>query len=1263
MTDLRTLFDRLAGVSLDGLTLSDVSFDRVSDGLVTATSNNADGTTLVVTFEARDDQLTDRVAGLLGSMTLRELAQNGNLPASPYAPAGLPDVQFTGLRTEINAASRLLTITGDGPADAVTLGVGALRVAGTRLALTWYVPEQGAPTNVEAHLTGTLQLGAGLPVRVELPRGASDWQVAALPGTKLTLTGLSDLELVAGEPITRAAPDKVPLPDGLTLTTFGASFDSERQVITTLGLAIETEKPWTVLADHLVLDRCELRVSGALGGPPGTGSERSAATRPGLALTGSIIGTMGVFGVDVTVAIPIQSAEGRWALEAAPDLELPGLGALADGLAGLIGSGDRQASLPTGLEPLGGLVVERLRVEFTPGESAVALDLVRVRAASLRPWRLPWVDVSVEGILIDVQVDQPLVDTRTVTGALAGTLTFGSVFVPVEISKPSGADGWTLRVTYGGLHVGLRDLLSVVGVPPDDFRAAIPESLSIESDLELTGLEVDYNLTDGEVVSAQFDVALTEPWPLVDGYLAVDRLNLAIDAEFGVGDDNRTVVTAVLAARVAIAGVPFELGAANNTPNADWQLHAALAAGERLDLSMLTGDLIRGGLLGDGFTLPESFPAVTVTDASLTVTPSTGALAARLASRITWTLPFARTSFRIVDLVTEFDLGAARPEPTGAARPYVFVASGSFQFLGIQGSARFEIGRGERDGLISVDLTNSTETLNLPAVANQLTTGSSDPSDEWATVLPSMPVGFAALGALTVKARIDLTKQRFVLSGSSSVYGSVGFVTEQLEDESWGFIVAAKLADTFTFASLLPELAAIDGVMSFGPGSASIVYASFEAGSVRDLTSSVPSLAEAVTIPGTDPAVLRAGVNFYAELSFADAQRGTLMGNVSELLHGVDQKPDLVVSGHVARPAGEATNGSLDARFSAHLGDFSVLGVLDFTGVGLDYALSEPHTVALVGGLIVTVFRDSDHEQRFHSEGGLVVTGTRADFTMKSAAGGSLREPLGMTGVTITDLQLAFSHVFGTSAPVAPASTTLELRGQAKIGQTAGFGAQLSLVNGSVALIEVTLALDPPFGVASFITSAVGVDYPSDYVDLRLSSGQAYYYQLEADPEGRYASISVDGGDPIRRSPGFNLQTISTIFERSIVLRASLGADGFRGTGRMNEPIDLGYAQFSDDDFTGSPSIRLDVLAEETSFGLDAGLSCSRSRSPLPTWRSASLATVPTAKPSFMATSPTRARSGCSPAPRSASATARRVGSRSPTGRWNSQGCSTTRSS
>jgi hypothetical protein len=1087
-----------------------------------------------VSFSVVDGRVVAKPRVVLSSVTLPQLAALGVLPVSAYRNDALPAVTFTDVSIEALPGNGLLTFKGKGPGGNLPLGINTLPVSDTTLHLSVRVEGDNTAVNREAYIGGTLRVGAGLPVRVELPRGAADWLLHSVGEHSSSLSGgLADLTALAGQTISTLLPATMPGLDSFALSGVAVSFDTATPQVSGVNFSIASAGAWRIITNVLELKGFTLNLS-------------CTRWESALAVAGSIEGVIKLFDVEVAVGIPLPPGSGTWLLTSYPNVSIPGVGDLVNSLSNLIGAGDLRASMPAGLDTLGNLRVEFVEIGIDPTQQTPArlLQSVAFRLTTQADWALPYApSIKLADAYIDLQIAYPLDagERRVVTGALGGVVHLGSVSIPVLIERTTAVSNWTLRIIYGGISVGLPDLLTLAGADAAAFRSALPSGLSVVNDLALTSLEVDYDLTANALSYASFTVDLTDPWVVVEDFLTFNELGLSAEC-IRVNADNSWQYLTRLSAQVEIMSVGFILTAGNTGAGGVWTFTGAMSAGYTLKLSDLIKWLQRK-LLGAEFHLPESFPEISVTAAEVAVTPSTGAFAAQLTSSVTWNIPFAQSAFKINKLTTALDIGAApaAQEP----RPYTFEADGDFQFNSVVGRASFKTG-GAGPTVIRVEVAAS-EQLSAQAMVDALVGGGGGAPSPWDN-LPApgdftKPSHFVSAGM-----EIDLTAGRFLMHGDftlpgadakADMYGTAALLVARQpaagggEATQYAYAVGAALKN-WSFSKISTALGVIEDVLSVKQAGAFVLLSQLEGEDVSALSAHLPAV-------GAKTGNKR-GLSFYAELDF---KTGLLL-QVAQLL-GITVQGPFTVGGHI--PAD-----SSQSEFKATLGSLTLLGLLSFKNITLIYKAREATTYIVNGKLVVHLNKDYTFDGDVmvvkSMEGAREVT--RAMARIESAQ--SIERPLNIPRLSFSKLFFEFHYVFDG----AQSDTQFALGGSVAFTEAVSLGGLIYFKQGSpaVVLIQIsTLKLDDLF------SAVIGSGWPTGLLDISFKNGMLYYAPADVSlvkyepATGTTKALSFEAG--------FHASTdIDIFFIKDFHVEATIQNQGITISGGYQSPVDWGFIKF-----------------------------------------------------------------------------------------------------
>lgn len=435
----------------------------------------------------------------------------------------------------------------------------------------------------------TVLNGTSLVLSVSPPAGSGAWRLSAA-GTSIPLARL--LGLVPGLSLLGALPSGVGSAVDAEATTFAFLLDATGGIYTPVALSIEVGRvaPWTLVPGVLAIEDVTVDLDVALDGASATVD------------SGTVQGTLDVGGVGIEATIPIPLTGGDLLLTSAPNVAIPGIGALAH-LAG----GDLAAGLPSGFAGLPNLRLARLSAAV----GLAAAPSVKTLAFGLGtdPWPIIPGRLVIERLWADVAV--VVTPVFGVSGAIGGTLALGPGSNPptasVAVQRPTPTGDWLLNVDVEDVVLpSLSDLATLVGLDPGSI---LPPSLNGQSGMTFTlvelGLQVDLSTASLELFQLQLQLA---DWNVVPGYFEVEQVTGLLTADFRSGD---AVVFGSLSAVLAFGdGDAQLLLRAERAPAGDWTFSGTLT--DDVDLIELVQKAL--GLSPD----PGMFGALTVSPIALT---------------------------------------------------------------------------------------------------------------------------------------------------------------------------------------------------------------------------------------------------------------------------------------------------------------------------------------------------------------------------------------------------------------------------------------------------------------------------------------------------------------------------------------------------------------------------------------------------------------------------------------------------------------------
>ena len=1144
---INTLSD-LFNLSANNLTLSNATITLNSETNSAQVTGNATvlgiaDQQIQVIFSVSNGQLIAQPQVSLASITLQQLATLAVLPHSGYQNNQLPNITFTNVNITANAATRRITFTGTGPGGNLPLGITALPVTNSALYVETWLASDNTPVNEAAYISGMLQIGQGMAVNLQLPRGYMDWNLQSANSELTSLSnGLTDLTPLTTTAITPLLPTNMPGVSQFALAGLGVQFSTLASAaqIAVVQMTISTTDTWTIITDVLSITRVVVNLSF-------TRWENGDTTF--WQVGGTILGIVELFDVACQISIPLPPNGGDWSITTYPNVTIPGIGDLVNSLSQLIGTGDLNPSLPPGLDTLGELTVEFIEIIFNPtGQNASdILKNIAFRLTNENGWALPYApSIQLTNIIIDLNLAYPLSSLqRVVTGRLGGVIYIEQFYLPMLIERPTAESSWSMTIVYTDIEVTLPDLISITGVDGNGLRTALPSNLSIVNDLALTALEVDYDLTANALAYVSFGIGLTDTWKIIAGYLEVTDIGLTVEY-YQLIDNNQWQYLIFLSASVDIADVGFMLSAGNIGQAGNWMLTGELEAGETINLNNLITWLLQQLLAAD-FQLPSGFPVVVVTAMSVRIIPATGAFYGSLSSTVTWDIPFSQTTFQIEALTTTIDIGALPTPPATGSRPYTFTASGNFKMTNVaylQGTATFSTSSGATPTIIQVEIA-AADQLQAADLVNAIiapTTNNEKTVQAWDNI--PVPSDYTKPNyILQAGLQINLTTNTFLVHGAfllpgggtkADMYGAVALIVMRPPDNAnapYTYAIAAALKN-WSFAQIAAPLSVIDTILTVTE--AAVLLSNMAAQDTAPLVAYVPAIGTTLTN--------KQGLNFYATLQFGTG----LLAQVAQLL-GITTQGPFTVKGYIAA---EATQ----SEFEASLGGLTLLGFLSFNNIVLKYLVQQATTFTLTGDIVVTI----DKPYTFHGDLTVIrtttgnVTTTQANAHIVTVQ--AINNPLGIPALSLNALFFDFNYIFDG----AQSDNQYALGGDVSFSDLVSLRGFIYFKNNTPAVVLIQL---DNLDIGVFFTKIFGTAWPSDILPIRLKNGLLYYAPnpvwLSLEDRAQNKTTTVDFLAGFRAAADVDI-----FFIRDFHIDVTVTNNGIIATGGYLTPIDWGFIQF-----------------------------------------------------------------------------------------------------
>jgi hypothetical protein len=710
-----------------------------------------------------------------------------------------------------------------------------------------------------------------------------------------------------------------------------------------------------------------------------------------------------------------------------------------------------------------------------------------------------------------------------------------------------GADGnaSTLRASVtsaGDRGLTLRGLLSLLGIT--DPPIAAPDGVACDPllDVVIDAVDASFDVSGGSLALVEFTATVrsTGTYQLI-GVPAVRLTGIGASVHW-----TPTSVSGVMIGQLAVGPVLVTV-AYDGDVFAGW---AEAGASGRPDFAAL----LASPPFDPGFGLPGGAPASIPLDRVEATARPGDFLEIRGGGDVAWAFTVAGLETTVTGLGGRIRIEAGR---AGRAATYDCALLGTLALASVNGSAVAVFGS-DRDTVLTAAVT-AGEGVSFSALAGSLTGG--DPDSSWNALVPPGD-GTAALGrASQAFVYLNLTKGRIAVAGKLERFGHAALISFE-PDAGRGYAFVGGLGDGFQFVNLWSALGAVDEVLAVRKADACVMSLTATAGSieadlalVRDAAAVQHITSFSIALPPTvDPqAPLPRGMSLLAVL---DLTAGTLTRNVGTLVGDAT----IVLSALVDHDDPARTFYTMRIEQADLVG-----GGLTLDGTATYRPGGEDPRLEVDGALTLNL--GSKH---YAFGGTFTIAADRAEFSAGPGRPVSIGEPLGMSGITLTDAQLTARYGFGRDASPAVVQVTgvvnldpLELTG-------------LVLFAGGAAQV-VSIGLTGQLSIATFMTSVLHLPWPAGFDPVQLENGTISYADAAPGSFVRAGNVEYPGG--------YHITAMVSL------LGATLGVDvlvdpavGVRVSGSCQGTVDLYLAQIAD------PVLRIDTTQPATVYAAEFGI-------------------------------------------------------------------------
>lgn len=414
-----------------------------------------------------------------------------------------------------------------------------------------------------------------------------------------------------------------------------------------------------------------------------------------------------------------------------------------------------------------------------------------------------------------------------------------------------------------------------------------------------------------------------------------------------------------------------------------------------------------------------------------------------------------------------------------------------------------------------------------------------------------IPASFSQPAFEEIAAYLDSAEKCYGMSGRISHLGQGIFAAVQLAEEK-GYLLAAVLDEDFSFAGILPPLAALDRCVKIRR--AGILLSSMTECSPEAVWNQFPSDMIPKNFPKWNEK-LRAGLFFYGKIELSSTQFGNLLRLGAET-------GQLEVDASAYLPRLET-----DTEVMAVLNDFELLSVFHFRNIRFCYRVSQEKQFDLDGELSVQV-----GDSPIDFAGTVYVGETSGSFAVKTQK--SIERPLGIPGLTFQNLELRLDITFADESKET--SYVSDIEASVIIGPMALSG-RLALVGSQVKACSVSL--DRPLNIDDLFAAVFARElWPAGILDITVRSGSF-----------RYAPEKCRIGQEDYEKGGF-INTALTVYGFSFAIAGSFQEEAFAISGTAEEPISVGVLRITGTKFLSGPGISFRADERSRMLGITGGI-------------------------------------------------------------------------
>ena len=757
-----------------------------------------------------------------------------------------------------------------------------------------------------------------------------------------------------------------------------------------------------------------------------------------------------------------------------------------------------------------------------------------------------------------------------------------------------------------GSRLTLTDLLSLFNIPLPSLPEISGQGLPSFFDIALTKGIITLSVSPLDIIAFQIEVATTSDVLIMESpAIRLNKISLMLDY-----DKNAIPVTkATLIGILCIGGINLKLQGSKVEGGVIFTMTVADSSKDSIDfqesIDRLTPKDNPSPMIPTIIGIPENLQVlVTQLVIKQLYSPTERSLLLIGSSTLEWFIDLQFTRFTVKHLG-----GKIFYRSTEKATEFEVYITGKFQFTdSILLTSELHV-KAKSDTILSV-LTTDLSQVTAASITDDVL-GFNHPKDP-----NNSSIAFQSLLPNTVQSirfsnffiNINFTQSIFFFCGEivSVGYGFLIAGKFSSDIEQYGYALGISLTHQFKFSDLISALSPIDEILTIEKANCLIV--SQEKVKVKEIIAKIKA-AKASTESNSNSVIsypfadlnldgfthnqeLVPGLSIYGEINLNTTKLGSLFNSIIRISQDTKDVPNIIVSAMIN------SDDPSQSKFKAYITKLTLFGAIEFSDIALSYVPASSTMFELTGTVTVVI-----GEERYSFIGRFECTSESSIFTVSPHHDLTIKEPLGMFGITLQNALLMIEYDYQKEQPHPTSRQTISAdvnfystKQSASNSTTTPLSILLSCSvsfnNFIPTVVNIELKPEVPLTIADLIMTIFGWQFnASQYPNIGFVRGHMYY----AKPMKGESSVSINGFD---YKEGYHISADIEIFTTWFTIQADILSEQISLRGFAHSPLKFGLANFtgvdvndpSKPDESKSPEVTFITDLHSTSVSLDIGL-------------------------------------------------------------------------